>query len=132
MAWLETQLERAQDRAQEAASQNAGLREDIAELRARLRDARDEEKKLNNEIRDMIRRERELMDEIYYAQQTGRRDGRSGEEVAAMPAMKGQDEEGGSKQRRGAKKGKERKKDNVELIMLRPIPFRKQRKRWRW
>ena len=134
VAWLEAQLERAQDRAQEAASQNAGLREDIAELRARLRDARDEEKKLNNEIRDMMTRERELIDEILGVRQAGRRDGGLGEGVAAMPVMKGQDEEGESKQRRGAKKGKEREKDNVELIMVRPIQFRKQSKpkRWRW
>lgn len=119
VASLSAQLDEAQERALQATSQNADMRREIRELRKMLRDAGQEEKRLHDEINNMMSRERRLLDQIRDSQ-------------AATPSQPPTTPER-SEHRRSRQK-RSSKREDVEMVMVRPISARKNsaKSMWRW
>jgi regulator of replication initiation timing len=124
IASLSKQLDDALARSQEFSAQNTEMRLEIDELRARLRAARAEELKMNDEIREMVRREGELLQALREAQLAGRdRDcGEQVQETTTLPRAEERNirQKDRKSRTRTSKPKKEKKKEDVQLIMVRP------------
>jgi peptidoglycan hydrolase CwlO-like protein len=106
----------------EATQENSKMSVDLSELRARLREAREEERRLNDEINEMRNREKKLMDDLHEAQMA-RHDSAFLRQVSPTRSNSGQSKKSSHTHRR-----KSSSKEEKELVYSRP---RSSRRSWK-